>query len=164
MIRIVILLLLVVLIMGSLGDGWFKKIPKDVISRWLKKSGWVIGLSLLIVLVLTGKMNWLFAVLSVGFAYLMRLVPMLLSYGPQLHRLWNLFNSGKTRQQSSGPKPGGPVSKADALEILGLKPGASEAEIIDAHRKLISRFHPDKGGSDYLAAQINLAKKILLDR
>jgi DnaJ-class molecular chaperone len=48
------------------------------------------------------------------------------------------------------------------LQVLGLKAGASKAEIIAAHRKLISKVHPDKGGSDFLAAQINLAKQILL--
>jgi DnaJ-class molecular chaperone len=56
------------------------------------------------------------------------------------------------------------MSKAEALGVLGLSAGATEEEIIQAHRKLISRFHPDKGGSDYLAAQINQAKKILLGR
>jgi curved DNA-binding protein CbpA len=46
--------------------------------------------------------------------------------------------------------------------VLGLKSGATREEIVDAHRKLISKLHPDKGGSDYLAAQINLAKKVLI--
>ncbi|MDD2759757.1 MAG: DnaJ domain-containing protein [Methylomonas sp.] len=55
------------------------------------------------------------------------------------------------------------MAKAEALEVLGLKPGASDDDIIQAHRKLISRLHPDKGGSDYLAAKINLAKKVLLE-
>ncbi|MXX17302.1 MAG: DnaJ domain-containing protein, partial [Gammaproteobacteria bacterium] len=55
------------------------------------------------------------------------------------------------------------MTKEEALEILGLEPGATREEIIDAHRKLMSRVHPDKGGSDYLAQSINQARKILLD-
>ena len=52
----------------------------------------------------------------------------------------------------------------EALQVLGLKPGATEAEIKSAHKKLLKDFHPDAGGTDYLAAKINLAKDTLLKR
>ena len=60
-------------------------------------------------------------------------------------------------------RPEGKMSEAQALEILGLKAGATREEIIAAHRRLIQKFHPDHGGSDYLAAEINRAKDRLLD-
>lgn len=57
---------------------------------------------------------------------------------------------------------GGSMTHDQAYEVLGLKPGASDAEIRDVHRKLLIANHPDKGGSTFLAAQINQAKDVLL--
>lgn len=49
-----------------------------------------------------------------------------------------------------------------ALEVLGLKPGATEEEIRTAYNRLMQRVHPDKGGSDYFAKQVNAARDVLL--
>jgi len=54
------------------------------------------------------------------------------------------------------------MSNIEAYEILGLNSDATEQEIIAAHRRLIAKYHPDKGGSNYLAMKINQAKDILL--
>lgn len=66
------------------------------------------------------------------------------------------------QQHATGTTHSGDFSVAEAYQILGLTPGASTESINSAHKKLIQKLHPDRGGNDYLAAKINRAKDILL--
>ncbi|HCM83627.1 MAG TPA: hypothetical protein DIS76_03570 [Rhodospirillaceae bacterium] len=54
------------------------------------------------------------------------------------------------------------MAREEALQILGLKEGASDDDVKAAYRRLMSRLHPDAGGTDYLAAKVNMAKDLLL--
>jgi len=54
------------------------------------------------------------------------------------------------------------MGRSEALAVLGLPENASRDDIVEAHRKLIQKLHPDRGGNDYLAAQINQARDLLL--
>ncbi|MCY3841357.1 MAG: molecular chaperone DnaJ [Gammaproteobacteria bacterium] len=64
-----------------------------------------------------------------------------------------------TRQRPSAERE---MDREQALAVLGLSSGASKEQIVDAHRRLMQKLHPDRGGSDYLAATLNLAKRVLL--
>src|SRR5690625_1790180 len=76
------------------------------------------------------------------------------------HRLGEELATGPAGE-TGGPSEA-PLSRAEALAILGLDEGCDRRQILAAHRRLIQRLHPDRGGSEYLAARINEARELLL--
>lgn len=65
-------------------------------------------------------------------------------------------------RSSSSPGGASDMTVEEALQVLGLEPGASEEDIINAHRRLMQKVHPDRGGSAWVAARINQAKDLLI--
>jgi len=82
--------------------------------------------------------------------------------------VWDRWLGRFFRQRGAGPagepprKTAGGMSREEAYDILGLKPGAGEVEIQAAYRRLMAAAHPDKGGSDWIAARLNQARDVLL--
>ena len=71
---------------------------------------------------------------------------------------WRDIWKGERRAPNFGA---GAMSVEEALAVLGLKAGATPEDVKNAHRRLMKEFHPDRGGSDYLATKINQAKEML---
>ncbi|WP_419905556.1 DnaJ domain-containing protein [Kiloniella sp.] len=78
---------------------------------------------------------------------------------------WLCGEGGNTDEQSNGNGTGfssPAMDRKNAFEILGLDETASEEDIREAHKNLMQKLHPDHGGNNYLATQVNRAKDVLL--
>lgn len=135
------------------GD-WEQK--KRVIRQGLKYA----FLALIFFMVIRGKLHWLGGIVAATIPFLPGL------YQKFLDRI----RTQKKLSENETPAPQAPLtSTEEAMEILGLSGDITKGEITaemigDAHRKLIQKLHPDRGGNDYLAAKINQARDLLLAR
>ncbi|MBL4783745.1 MAG: hypothetical protein JKX92_16040 [Porticoccaceae bacterium] len=155
------LLLLIAIVFGVLYlVRWFLTTPAETIAANIRKSLWLLlGLGL-ILLAVTGRLNIIFA--FIGSA-----IPIIARHLPNLLRLLGIvktIQSARKNHQSSPPPPATLMTEKEALDILGLQMKASKEDIISAHKRLIQKVHPDKGGSKHLATQLNSAKDFLLKK
>jgi|SRR5579871_2353382 len=123
---------------------------------WIAALG---GISLALLLILTGREGIALGALAM--------------FGPLIWQRWQAYRMGlgnrQNQQQSSGtnnqpppPRRGSGMTPEEAYQVLGLQPGATEAEIRAAHHRLMRSAHPDSGGSDWLATRVNQARDVLL--
>ncbi|MBL8772818.1 MAG: molecular chaperone DnaJ [Phenylobacterium sp.] len=79
-----------------------------------------------------------------------------------------LWLAAAARTAPGRPAPAAPAAAgmtlAEARRILGVGPDATVEEIRAAHARLIRAVHPDAGGTEGLAAQLNAARDALLKR
>lgn len=84
---------------------------------------------------------------------------LLASYLRQTYSQWQ-----NPQERTTPPTPQEKLSREEALAILGLSEPVDIAQIIQTHRQLIQKLHPDRGGSDWLASRLNAAKERLLQK
>lgn len=80
---------------------------------------------------------------------------------PEALQLLEQYLSSKHARHSSPSKQGN-MDIDEALAVLGLERPFTKDDVTQAHKRLMSKVHPDKGGSNYLASQLNRAKATLM--
>jgi len=132
-----------------------RQAPKDK-KKTMLKVGLYTAAAVLILLVATGRAHWLAAAFGALLPFVQKVSGLAFRFLPFLNGL----RQKQQHAEQSKPSVNDDVDKA--LQIFGIDSVSSEEQIIQRHRELMQKNHPDRGGSDYLAAQINEAKEVLL--
>lgn len=155
MIRVVFILL--ALISVVLAFRWFKK--QSAGKRW--QALMLVTAVILLGLVATGRMHWLFALVGAALPVMRRLLG-LIGYLPMLRRVMGTLRGQPQSQTTNSTNNSTNLTVEEAYAILDLPIGASREDVIQAHKQLMQKMHPDRGGSSHLATKINQAKDVLL--
>jgi hypothetical protein len=115
------------------------------------------------VLGLLGAAAVVFVLLRAGLPWLALGIPLLWSLAEGRRSTGGRTRSTKNAIPPAAPAPStGPMTRDEALQVLGLEPGAPKERILSQYRNLMKKVHPDVGGTTYLAARLNEAKDTLL--
>jgi len=72
-------------------------------------------------------------------------------------------SEGKKRSDPPPHSKGG-MTESEAREILGVAADATDDDIRAAYKRLMLKVHPDAGGTNYFARQLNEARTVLLGK
>ena len=134
---------------------WRKK-PELERKAFAKQTLLWITVVVILALVMTGRAHWLMGVLAALLALAGR-VAKIAQYIPFFQELFGSPSSSQNQSVFHGTV----MTRQQAADVLGVAIDASDEDIRLAHKKLMQKMHPDRGGSDALAKQINLAKDTL---
>jgi hypothetical protein len=156
--------LLIVAAIGAL-IYWRKrwqKLPQSERQQFAKQSGLWLAAIVVLGLVASGRAHWLMGVLAALLALAGRLAQ-LAQFAPIFKKIFGDANATPNSDTNAGQPPNtSHMTRQQAEDLLGVDVNASHADIRMAHKRLMQKIHPDRGGSDALAKQINLAKDLLL--
>lgn len=131
-------------------------------KKLLFKNIFYLVIIIIITLALSGRVSWIIAagaalipIAKFMFLFLWRSLPFI--------QMWMRSRKLKEGRNTSSQK-NNTLTESEALEILGLEPGSNDEEIVQAHRQLMQKIHPDRGGNNYMATKLNLARDLLLKK
>ncbi len=153
-----IALLLAIIILGYLFWKKLNSCPPKQRQKLLLRSGFFLLLIVILLLVATGRIHWIAVALTAALPVIKILFNLLLRAIPFL-QVWLRNRQAPTKNT---PSTSTGLTEEEAWQLLGLQPGASREDIIQSHKRLIQKLHPDRGGNDYLAAKLNAARDLLL--
>jgi len=154
------------LIIAAVGSGIYalshwRKLPAAERKGFAQKAILWTAAATILALVLAGRAPWLMGLLAALLALAARAAQLL----PYI-AIFKKILGGQSNRAQSDSAVGSPsdsiMSRQEAADILGVEVNATRDEVRLAHKKLIQKLHPDRGGSDALAKQINTAKDVLL--
>lgn len=89
-------------------------------------------------------------------------IGLVLALWPLALGYWKARHDKSAKKPSSKPGRKTSLSRAEALEILGLEDPVTLEDIEEAYKRLMMKVHPDQQGSDWMAAKLNEARDLLL--
>ncbi len=155
-------LLLVLAVGGAL--YWLRrwqKVPEEKRKKFLRQSALWLTAIITLGLVVTGRAHWLMGVLA-GLLAIAGRVAQFAQYVPLFKKIFDDVQAKQPPGQQAPTQHS--MTRQEAADLLGVDVDAAPDEIRMAHKKLMQKVHPDRGGSDALAKQINEAKNLLLDK
>ncbi|MFT4629687.1 MAG: flagellar biosynthesis component FlhA [Dinoroseobacter sp.] len=140
----------------------WQKLPESERQQFAKQSALWLAAIVILGLVASGRAHWLMGVLAALLALAGR-VAQLAQFAPIFKKMFGDANAASNSDSNPGQAPNtNQMTRQQAADLLGVEVNASDADIRLAHKRLMQKIHPDRGGSDALAKQINLAKDLLI--
>ena len=125
----------------------FLNAKPETLMLLLKSVLGAVAIVIVVILMLSGR----FINVIIGLAALIALLP----------SLRNFLKNQRNKKRPTIADPLSSMTVLQACDILEVSSNATAQEIKAAHHRLMQKIHPDQGGSDYLAAQVNQAKEVL---